>query len=748
MRALVMCLFAGAVLTCPAPALAASAPDVGRPFVPRPVSRPVYEIKAPSEDPARQHHIVRAADGVEIWTETWLPKAKGGHVPPARVPTVLYLTPYASRGHPGYSSSGAGMERFVPRGYAWTVAHMRGTGGSGGCFDLLGPRSVRDGERIVEYVGRDAPWSSGAVGMYGLSFDGGSQVMVAALGDPNKTKYLKAIVPAGAVVSWYDNQFQDGVPHFLLGPAGPPAVFVAESMLGDPGAALVAQRLLERPGCLAELQLGSSDLSGDYTDFARGRDARRGLRNVKAAVLMVHGHADPSVPTMMQAGFFERLPGSTPKAGVFGVFEHEYPDRHDYQDPPAQPHWERPDWPPMVVAWYDRHLKGLDSRVEEWPVAQVQGTDGQWRAEPEWPTTGGPVGHLALGPAGVLGVSRPTGSTGYTEGELENTETETYAPGTSAVFETRPLPNRLELTGQPVLDAWVTLDRPDAHLAAKLELLGADGRKLPQGRDVGLRSMQHLDPLVENRFEQAHGKAPAVGSPVRARLRFQPADLVLPKGGRVRLTLAGSVIVFEGVGTIRRGGGVFFQGPSQPSGTATRVTVHHDCAHTSALRFLIARPNADLLNVREKDEPGRLADNRPFRRPVSDAGGLATGRVCGRLPLRLEELGPAIAYPRRPRLRLRLRHRRGRLPGGLRCARGRVRASIVGRDTRKIRRVRFFLGRRFVGTDSRRPFGRLVDRGRHRGPRHRHRARARVRMKDGRLARLSRTFRVCGRARR
>ena len=617
----------------PGHARADSAPDAGEPFVPRPASKPLYAIKAPEEDPARQRHIVTAADGTEIYTETWLPKAKDGHVPPARIPTVLLYSPYLDKGNHG-SSTRSGLELLVPRGYAYTTAHLRGTGASGGCADLNGPKTVDDGARVVEYLGRDAPWSTGVVGMHGLSFPGGTQLLVAALGDKEKTKYLKAIVPSGPVASWYDNNFQDGVPYFLLAEAGVPAYFFQQSLQEMPGDGGTPQHHLEKPGCLPDLLLGSVNVTGDYTSFARERDTRRGTGQITAALLTSHGHADPEVPPLMQAGLFDRLAPSTPRAGVFGVFSHDYPHNHKFA-PVVQPDWERPDWLEMTIAWYDRYLKGLDTGVEEWPVAQVQGLDGQWRAEPDWPPTGGPAGHLALAEGGRLKVGTPTGATTYTEGEPENTETGTYAPGTSAVFETDAVPERLQLTGMPVLDAWVSLDRPDAHLAAKLEVFGADGVQVPHGRAVGVRSMQHLEPLVDGRFQQQSGTPPPFGVPVRAALRFQPTDLVIPKGGRLRLTVAGSVIVFEGLDQLQDGAGVLFRGPSQPSGTATRVTIHHDCAHPSALRFLMPRAHPQLLNVREKDEPADqpLADNRPFAPPVSDAGGMATSRVCGSAPI-------------------------------------------------------------------------------------------------------------------
>ena len=74
-----------------------------------------------------------------------------------------------------------------------------------------------------------------------------------------------------------------------------------------------------------------------------------------------------------------------------------------------------------VTAWLDQWVKGLDAGVGDWPVAQVQGSDGQWRAEADWPTTGGPVGQLALGPAGGFGVGSPVGFTRYQELAVETT---------------------------------------------------------------------------------------------------------------------------------------------------------------------------------------------------------------------------------------------------------------------------------------------------------------------------------------
>jgi hypothetical protein len=84
------------------------------------------------------------------------------------------------------------------------------------------------------------------------------------------------------------------------------------------------------------------------------------------------------------------------------------------------------------------------------------------------------------------------------------------------------------------------------------------------------------------------------------------------------------------------------------------------------------------------------------------------------------------AAPPRPRIELRVH-----------CRRGRVRATVAGRDARYAVRADFLRAHRRVARDTHQPLSRLVGRGSHAGLR---RVRARVRMGDGRLVRLSRSY--------
>jgi hypothetical protein len=127
---------------------------------------------------------------------------------------------------------------------------------------------------------------------------------------------------------------------------------------------------------------------------------------------------------------------------------------------------------------------------------------------------------------------------------------------------------------------------------------------------------------------------------------------------------------------------------------------------------------------------------------VGALGGLVQLRDA-RAPTGPPQTRGCASARRRPRLKLRLRYRRGRTRHShKRCARGKVKARVTGRDRKKIRKVAFRLGHQRVKVDRRPPFT-AVFRRRHLGPSHRHRIAARVRMKDGRRVKLRRRLRFC-----
>ena len=606
-------------LLLPSPASAQSAPDKGKAFSPKVASKPLYGSKPPSEDPDRQQHYVTGHDGTDLYVETWLPeKLDGGPNPPSRVPTILIMTPYVVQGQEEYpeGSLPGFIEYYNARGFAVAQHHVRGTGESGGCLEQTASNQWKDGANVVEYLGRDAPWSDGKVGMYGISYDAETQISTAGLGNPTKVKYLKAIIPAASVGSQYDWNYMDGVPWSGATLVGNAAYLALVSLY--PGQQPAPQHYPEKFECQDEVMGESANTTGDYTEYWKNRELRQGAENIKAATLMVHGLRDFNVQDITLAGFFDRLPKTTPHKGLFGVWNHAFPGAHAA----VEPAWARADWYDMVTSWFDRYLKGKDTNVEQWPPVQLQSNTGQWWAVKDYPTTGSRLGQLALGPDGILGTRRPTGTTAYTEqvhvGEPEE--------GQYVVFETKPVTRRLHLTGQPMLDLWLRTDSGDGHVAAELEVIGKDGEPLRHAGSFdeyhatyGARSVQHIDPMPRGWFEQEVGEPVAPGESINMTLRFLPTDLIVPRGGSLRLTIGGSI--------------TYSKGDSQPSGAGSFIEILHDCGHASVLRFRMPNRKARLLNVRETDEAAlpKLTSG-PAIAKRRDGAGMATQAVCGRAP--------------------------------------------------------------------------------------------------------------------
>ncbi len=92
-------------------------------------------------------------------------------------------------------------------GFASVSVQMRGTGCSGGAFDLFGLPSDYDGYDVIQTVGAQ-PWVlNHKVGMVGISFSGISQLEVAGTDPPD----LAAIAPLSATDDLYSTGYPGGI---------------------------------------------------------------------------------------------------------------------------------------------------------------------------------------------------------------------------------------------------------------------------------------------------------------------------------------------------------------------------------------------------------------------------------------------------------------------------------------------------------------------------------------------------------
>jgi predicted acyl esterase len=118
-------------------------------------------------------------------------------------PTVVEYSGYGPS-NPDLPQPGTLLANLL--GFAVVGVNMRGTGCSGGVFDVFSPAQSADGYDVIETVARQ-PWVlHGRPGMVGLSYPGISQLFVAATRPP----HLAAITPLSVIDDLWRQQWPGG----------------------------------------------------------------------------------------------------------------------------------------------------------------------------------------------------------------------------------------------------------------------------------------------------------------------------------------------------------------------------------------------------------------------------------------------------------------------------------------------------------------------------------------------------------
>ncbi len=165
-----------------------------------------YGITGYSSDPNDGFNYITVRDGVQIGVMVRLPdKAIWGDGP---YPTVVEYSGY-SPSNPNRPDAGSNVATLL--GWASVGVNMRGTGCSGGVFDIFNAAQQADGYDVIETVARQQ-WVLGhRVGMVGLSYSGISQLFVAHTNPP----HLAAITAQSVIADpwaqlWPGGIYNDG----------------------------------------------------------------------------------------------------------------------------------------------------------------------------------------------------------------------------------------------------------------------------------------------------------------------------------------------------------------------------------------------------------------------------------------------------------------------------------------------------------------------------------------------------------
>jgi X-Pro dipeptidyl-peptidase len=436
---------------------------------------------------------------------------------------------------------------YVPRGYAVVLGESIGTFNSDGCptvgdrVETLGTKAVIDWlngrARGFDAGGAEvsADWTTGAVGMVGVSYNGTLPNQVATTG----VEGLETIIPISAISSWYDYYRANGLvvaPHSEVQGAGENgflgedtdvlASFIGGSRMGPNGRC---------PDTLNTLIRRQDRLTGDYSPFWAARDYLDDVGQVRSSVFVVHGLNDWNVKTKAFAEWWYRL-------DQFDVPRKIWLHNGGHGGPPA----------PGNVAykvtenrWFAHELFGVQNGILTEPRSTIQREDGSYSDEADWPAPGTSAAILHLWAPNATAPGTLSSSSSQSaviqdfvdEGRTFDTDDVLIqgpdeARDNRLVYRSPALAADVRISGTPWVNLTMSVENRDAaNLTAVLVDYGLTGSPDPPV----MVTRGWLDP--QNRLSVSTGRPIRRGLAYDFRWDLQPDDYVFKAGHRIGLVV-------------------------------------------------------------------------------------------------------------------------------------------------------------------------------------------------------------------
>jgi uncharacterized protein len=484
--------------------------------------------------------IAAAPEGA-TWSETYIPTPDGErlHVDVLRpegatdedtTPVILIVSPYIGE-------SGGPSDRFddlivgadvLARGYSVVMVSTRGTGGSSGCIDILGPGEQTDIVTAVRWAATQ-PWSTGSVGMYGKSYDGNTGAAAAALRPPG----LKAVVAQAIAPHRYRGSYNDGVR--LLQSLAYPAIYQQSATgQGFPGRLTDPEYTLNHAsgGKDCHVRLTEHYLDDEQRDFWQVRDLVKRAEGSTVPTLITAGYLDNA--TNIGAGavdLYNALAG--PKRLWLGWWAH---DRgNDVVG--GQLAAGRDGFLDEVMRFYDEHLKEAGPLTADDPAVAAQGSDGTWRTEAAFPPADARDLTAGLLPGSYADDNRNRGSRVSGPGGAVSVDSR-YGHGVWTFSP--PLAERQQVAGIPSAVIDVSPQAPRTNVVVNVYDVAPDGSATMITRGAALADAAGSKPVqlwpTDWTFEAGHRVGVLVsGANTEAYTHVPTNTTVTVTGGRVDL---------------------------------------------------------------------------------------------------------------------------------------------------------------------------------------------------------------------
>lgn len=488
-----------------------------------------YDILETENEWNSTHHFVEfqlplseggsAPNGL-VSLAVWLPDVPEG----VSVPIIAEFGPYfdeVSVETPSIEVPGTWLgqmiiDQLLPHGYGFAQVSVMGTGRSNHCMDLMGNAEQLGVDAAVTWLGTQ-DWSNGKVAMIGKSYDGSTPWQAATFGN----EHLATIVPISGLIGVMELMWKNGSSEARAaimhnGVYGSYGIDGDDEDLGN-----MCPDYIIGPGTGISAYIWGSEFAGTYWEERYFLD--RVLQNYQGSVYLIQGMHDWNVDPHMAIPVINQLKDvGIESKGLFGQWDHDYPDRPDYhfdrsgdgRGREAYPEMVRFDWMQDLLEWFDWYLKGIGEQPGLF--VEIQSNQGQWRIEDRYPPDG--MEEMSLDLGGAL-----SNIAGGTTNILPNGN---FGP----VYESSPLIDDIWISGLPRLHIDVSTSTLGGQIYALLEDCSEVGDCIHIGHAImdlryheGGSDEQTWIPILET---------------INAKMEFFAMDVQIEAGHTIRLSLA------------------------------------------------------------------------------------------------------------------------------------------------------------------------------------------------------------------
>ena len=547
-------------------AAAAGSSVIAQPGAPPATDKPACTFTVQNDVPTPMR------DGTRLRSNVYTPEGAGPY------PILLVRTPY-NKDKP-FNGAYGGPDVWAGRCYIVVAQDVRGQYKSDGVWYPF-RNEATDGYDAIEWAAA-LPKSSGKVGMYGFSYPGAIQWLLATLRPP----HLTAILPAMTSSDYRDGWTYEGGALYQAFTQYWPMNSIANSAVRrlPEGAALNAEfneaqkAYVEKwkwflplkdypPLRPADARVAAYHFDWlrhpDDDDYWRQWSIRARWSRVTVPALNFEGWYD-----LFLNGGIENFSGMRKHGGsrhardgqrlVVGPWVHlgwqQKVGDIDFGTEAASP------MPELMLRWYDYWLKGIQNGVDKEPRVRlfVMGAN-RWRTSNEWPIAGTEYRRYYLHSKGAANTESGDGSLDTRKPESAPPDQYRYDPTDPVpsvggrfqqvvppgprdqrpvlkrqdvlVYTTSPLEQDLEVTGPITVSLYAASSAPDTDFTAKVDDVYPDGT-----------SMLITYGVQRARYRESHSRPTLIkpGQVYQYTIQVWPTSNLFKAGHRIRLEISSS----------------------------------------------------------------------------------------------------------------------------------------------------------------------------------------------------------------